>query len=316
MIRVTHLTKRFAGCVAVDDVSFRIEPGEVVGFLGVNGAGKTTTLRILSCYLPATSGTAEVAGFDVFRDSLEVRRRIGYLPENAPLYPEMRVDEYLRFRARLKGVSPAACRRRVQEVKDRCGLKDAGRRIIGQLSRGYRQRVGLADCLVHDPELLILDEPTLGLDPAQVIQVRELIRALARRHTILLSTHILPEVEAVCRRVLIINRGRIVASDSPGQLRENLQSGARAVTEIAGPADEVRRGLEALPDVRSVRPDEEDGPWRRYLIEGAHGTDVRPAVFELAARNGWPLRELRQERNTLEEIFVSLTGTAPGEKRP
>ncbi|HOW98922.1 MAG TPA: ATP-binding cassette domain-containing protein, partial [Kiritimatiellia bacterium] len=242
MIRVTHLTKRFAGCVAVDDVSFRIEPGEVVGFLGVNGAGKTTTLRILSCYLPATSGTAEVAGFDVFRDSLEVRRRIGYLPENAPLYPEMRVDEYLRFRARLKGVSPAACRRRVQEVKDRCGLKDAGRRIIGQLSRGYRQRVGLADCLVHDPELLILDEPTLGLDPAQVIQVRELIRALARRHTILLSTHILPEVEAVCRRVLIINRGRIVASDSPGQLRENLQSGARAVTEIAGPADEVRRG--------------------------------------------------------------------------
>lgn len=316
MIRVSHLTKRFAGCVAVDDVSFRIEPGEVVGFLGVNGAGKTTTLRILSCYLPATSGTAEVAGFDVFRDSLEVRRRIGYLPENAPLYPEMRVDEYLRFRARLKGVSPASCRRRVQEVKDRCGLKDAGRRVIGQLSRGYRQRVGLADCLVHDPELLILDEPTLGLDPAQVIQVRELIRELARRHTILLSTHILPEVEAVCRRVLIIHRGRIVASDSPGQLREQLRTGARAVAEISGPADEVRRELEALPDVRGVRPDEEDGPWRRYLIEGEHGTDVRPAVFELAARNRWPLRELRQERSTLEEIFVSLTGTAPGEKRP
>ncbi|MBP7830239.1 MAG: ATP-binding cassette domain-containing protein [Kiritimatiellae bacterium] len=315
MIRVSHLTKRFAGCIAVDDVSFRIERGEVVGFLGENGAGKTTTLRILSCFFPATAGSVEVAGFDVFRDSLEVRRRIGYLPENAPLYAEMRVDEYLRFRARLKGVPPSACRRRVQDVKERCGLKDAGRRLIGQLSRGYRQRVGLADCLVHEPELLILDEPTLGLDPAQVIQVRELIKDLAKRHTILLSTHVLSEVEATCRRVLIINRGRIVASDSPDRLRERLQAGARVVVEMAGPPDEVQGALQALPDVRGVRLDLEDGAWRRYLVEGAHGTDVRPSVFELAARNRWPLRELRQDRNTLEEVFVSLTGTASGEGR-
>lgn len=316
MIRVSHLTKRFAGCVAVDDVSFKIERGEVVGFLGVNGAGKTTMMRILSCYLPATAGSAEVAGHDVFRDSLEVRRRIGYLPENAPLYPEMRVDEYLRFRAQLKGVAPAAQRRRIQEVKDRCGLKDSGRRIIGQLSRGYRQRVGLADCLVHEPELLILDEPTLGLDPAQVIQVREMIKDLAQRHTILLSTHILSEVEATCRRVLIIHQGRIVASDTPEKLRDPLHSGARTVVELSGPPEEIQSRLEGLPDIRNVRQEGEDGEWRRYVIEGAHGTDVRPAVFELAARNHWRLRELRQDKNTLEEVFVSLTGTASGEARP
>ncbi|MBU1693367.1 MAG: ABC transporter ATP-binding protein [Verrucomicrobia bacterium] len=316
MIRVSHLTKRFAGCVAVDDVSFTIERGEVVGFLGVNGAGKTTTLRILSCYLPATSGSAAVAGYDVFRDSLEVRRRIGYLPENAPLYPEMRVDEYLQFRARLKGVPAAQCRRHLPEVKDRCGLKDSGRRIIGQLSRGYRQRVGLADCLVHEPELLILDEPTLGLDPAQVIQVRELIKELARRHTILLSTHILSEVDATCQRVLIIHEGRIVASDTPEQLRERLHAGARTVVELSGPPEEMPRRLESLPDVHSVRLEKEDGAWRRYVIEGAHGTDVRPAVFELAALNNWRLRELRQDKNTLEEVFVSLTSPAPEGDRP
>jgi len=311
MIRVSHLTKRFAGCVAVDDVSFRIERGEVVGFLGVNGAGKTTTLRILSCYLPATSGVAEVAGYDVFRDSLEVRRRIGYLPENAPLYPEMRVDEYLHFRARLKGVPPAACRRRVHDVMERCGLKDSGRRIIGQLSRGFRQRVGLADSLVHEPELLILDEPTLGLDPAQVIQVRELIRDLAQRNTILLSTHILSEVEAVCRRVLIIHQGRIVASGTTEQLREQIQSGARTVAELAGPPEEILRALEGLPGM-SVRLDGESGEWRRYVMEGVRGVDVRAAVFDLAARGNWRLRELRRDENTLEEVFVQLTAPAPG----
>ena len=200
--------------MAVDDVSFEVARGEIVGFLGPNGAGKTTTMRILACYLPATGGAVNVAGYDVFRDSIEVRRRIGYLPENVPLYPEMRVDEYLNYRARLKGVPPKKRRKRVDEVKGLCGLKDVGRRIIGQLSKGFRQRVGLAESMVHDPDLLILDEPTIGLDPNQIRQVRELIKGLAPRHTILISTHILPEVEMTCQRVLIIHRGRIVASDT------------------------------------------------------------------------------------------------------
>lgn len=316
MITVAHLTRRFAGVTAVDDVSFRIERGEVVGFLGVNGAGKTTTMRMLAGYLPATSGSAMVAGFDVFRDSLEVRRRIGYLPENAPLYPEMRVDEYLRFRARLKGVSAAACRRRLLEVKERCGLKESGRLLIGQLSRGFRQRVGLADCLVHEPELLILDEPTLGLDPAQVIQVRELIRDLARRHTILLSTHILSEVEAVCRRVLIIHQGRLVASDTPTELRNRVGADARTVVELAGPPEDLRRAVEGLPEVRAVQSEAVGDGWVQLRIETAPGADIRTAVFELAATQPWRLRELRRETGTLEEVFVRLTRPDSENARP
>jgi ABC-2 type transport system ATP-binding protein len=306
MIRAQHLTKHFAACTAVDDVSFEVSKGEVVGFLGPNGAGKTTTLRMLACYLPATSGRATVAGLDVFRDSLEVRRRIGYLPENVPLYPEMRVDEYLDFRARLKGVARDRRRRRIGEVKDLCGLRDVGRRIIGQLSKGYRQRVGLADCLVHDPELLILDEPTIGLDPNQIRQVRGLIRSLAPRHTIRLSTHILPEAEMTCERVLIINRGRIVASDTPENLRGLLRGGSQVVAEIRGPSEEILRQLQSLPGVQRVEagaPDE----WTRFLLECGADADVRPEVFALASRNGWALRELRAEKRSLEDIFVALT---------
>ena len=305
MIEVKNLTKRFAGCAAVNDVSFTVGKGEIVGFLGPNGAGKSTTMRILSCYLPASSGEAKVAGFDIFKHSLEVRRRIGYLPESTPLYPEMRVDEYLGYRAALKGVGSRRRRQRVSEVKELCGLTDVGRRIVGQLSKGYRQRVGMADALVHDPELVILDEPTIGLDPNQVRQLRDVIRNLAPKHTVLLSTHILPEVEMTCQRVLIINRGRIVASDSPEKLRARLQGGREIVAELRGAKGDVAQELYRLPGVTRVTTEAADG-WTRFRIEC--GTeDIRPLVFEAAARGGWTLRELRQEKQSLEDIFVALT---------
>ncbi len=318
MISVSHLSKHFAGCQAVDDVSFEVERGEIVGFLGPNGAGKTTTMRMLACYLPATRGEATVAGYDVFTQSLEVRRRIGYLPENVPLYPEMRVDEYLDFRARLKGVPSRQRRKRVGEVKDLCGLKDVGHRIIGQLSKGYRQRVGLSESMVHDPELLILDEPTIGLDPNQIRQVRELIKSLAQRHTILLSTHILSEVEVTCRRVLIINRGRIVASDTPENLRSLLHGNARVVAELSGPREDVLREVQALPGALRVTAEESAADaYTPLTIECSRDDDLRPRLFELAVRKGWILRELRLEKKSLEDIFVSLTrNDADGGARP
>ena len=310
MIKVSHLTRQFPGCVAVDDVSFEVGCGEIVGFLGPNGAGKTTTMRILACYLPATGGSVSVAGYDVFKDSIEVRRRIGYMPENVPLYPEMRVDEYLDYRARLKGVSPRKRRNRVGEVKDLCGLKDVGRRIIGQLSKGFRQRVGLAESMVHDPDLLILDEPTIGLDPNQIRQVRELIKSLASRHTILISTHILPEVEMTCQRVLIIHRGRIVASDTTEQLRNMMMGGARIVAEIRGPQNDILQPLQSLPGAQRVTVSG-DGAWGCYTLECAKDADLRADVFGMAVTRGWGLRELRLEKKSLEDIFVSLTRDEP-----
>ena len=315
MIKVSHLTRQFPGCTAVDDVSFEVGRGEIVGFLGPNGAGKTTTMRILACYLPATGGAVSVAGYDVFRESIEVRKRIGYMPENVPLYPEMRVDEYLNYRAQLKGVASRKRRSRVDEVKDLCGLKEVGRRIIGQLSKGFRQRVGLAESMVHDPDLLILDEPTIGLDPNQIRQVRELIKGLASRHTILISTHILPEVEMTCQRVLIIHRGRIVASDTTEQLRNMMMGGARIVVEIRGPRDEVLQQLQSLSGAQRVAVSGE-GEWGCYTLECAKEADLRTEIFSLAAARGWGLRELRLEKKSLEDIFVSLTrgdleGAAP-----
>ena len=312
MIRVSHLTKRYPGHVAVDDVSFDVERGEIVAFLGPNGAGKTTTLRVLAGYLPASSGDVHVAGFDVAHDSLEVRRRIGYLPENCPLYPEMRVDEYLRFRARLKGVRGRAVRKRLDEVKNLCGIEDVGRRIIGHLSKGYRQRVGLAEVLVHEPDLLILDEPTVGLDPHQIRQVRELIVRLAARHTILLSTHILSEAEAVSQRVLIIHRGRIAASDTTDGLRARRQAATRVIAEIAGgPASEVAAALGALPGVRQVAFQEAAG-WLHCHLTCGDEAAVREAVFACVCARGWRLRSLQAERETLEDLFVARTATEPG----
>ncbi len=315
MIEVSHLTKHYPGRVAVDDVSFAVSPGEIVGFLGPNGAGKSTTMRILAGYLPATGGVVRVADHDVAEEPIEVRRRIGYLPENCPLYGEMRVDEYLRFRARLKGVPRAKVPARIVEVKERCGIADVGNRIIGQLSKGYRQRVGLAETLVHDPDLLILDEPTIGLDPNQIRLVRGLIAELAERHTILLSTHILSEVEMTCKRVLIIHKGRIVASDTPDRLRRRMTGEASVIAEIAGPRGEVEPALRGISGVADVQAEGGDA-WVRYMLRAPRDEDPRPAIAALAAQRGWPLRELHREAATLEDIFVNLTQTDEAEAQP
>lgn len=315
MIHVTHLTKQYPGRTAVNDVSFSVERGEIVGFLGPNGAGKSTTMRILAGYLPATGGTVKVAGFEVARHPLEVRRRIGYLPENCPLYPDMRVDEYLTFRARLKGVPGRHVRRRLAEVKNLCGIGDVGRRIIGQLSKGYRQRVGLAESLIHDPELLILDEPTIGLDPNQIRLVRQLITDLAKRHTILLSTHILPEVEMTCQRVLILHQGRIVASDTPDRLRRRLEGGVNVRMEVLATRTDLATALSELPGVDGVELGPLHDDWLWCEVRAAPDHDPRAALADLAARRGWPLRELHAERASLEDIFVALTRTEePGGK--
>src|SRR6266550_2369028 len=240
MIEVANLTKRYAGKTALADISFTVARGEIVGLLGPNGAGKSTTMRILSCYLPATSGTVRVAGLDVFRESEEVRRHIGYMQENNPLHHEMRVREYLRFRARLKGLGGRRSRERVDTVMEQCSLTDVSCRIVGHLSKGYRQRVGLADALVHEPELLILDEPTIGLDPHQIRTVRQLIKSLAGKHTVLISTHILPEVEMMCGRVLIMLGGRVLASDTPENLQRRMAGGNQIIAEIAAPEADLR----------------------------------------------------------------------------
>jgi ABC-2 type transport system ATP-binding protein len=311
MIEVSHLSKRFPGRKAVDDVSFSVKSGEIVGFLGPNGAGKSTTMRILAGFIPPTSGTVRVAGYDVVRQSQDVRRCIGYLPENCPLYPEMRVDEYLAFRAGLKRVPSRYVHSRVEEVKAMCGLGDMGRRIIGQLSKGYRQRVGLADSLVHDPELLILDEPTIGLDPHQIRHVRSLIAELAKHHTILLSTHILSEIEMSCHRVLIIDHGKIVASESPAALRLGIHGREKITAEIRGPRPDVEAALNLIDNIAELKIREEDG-WVHCEILALH--DIREAIFDAVHRAGWSLRELRHERKSLEDIFVALTADGAGGK--
>src|SRR6266436_1235520 len=251
MIEVVNLTKRYAGKTALADISFTVARGEIVGLLGPNGAGKSTTMRILACYLPATAGTVRVAGLDVFKQSDEVRRRIGYMPENNPLHHDMRVREYLKFRARLKGLNRKRSRQRVDVVTEQCGLKDVSRRIIGQLSKGYRQRVGLADALVHEPELIILDEPTIGLDPNQIRSVRQLIKSLANKHTVLISTHILPKAEMTCNRMLILYEGQILAADTPDNLQRLMSSNSQVLAEIAAPLPDLQECWSAMPEVES-----------------------------------------------------------------
>ena len=307
MIQVSNLTKRYAGRTAVDDISFTVTRGEIVGLLGPNGAGKSTTMRILSGFLPATNGTVRVAGFDVFHDSDEVRRRIGYMPENNPLYPEMRVREYLKFRARLKGLGWRRSRERVTTVMEQCGLTDAGRRVIGQLSKGYKQRVGLADALVHEPELIILDEPTIGLDPHQIRSVRALIKSLAGKHTVLISTHILPEVEMMCGRVLIMFDGRVLASDTPENLQRRMAGGSQVIAEIAAPMADLNAAWEQLPAVEQSDVTPGEGEFFRCALTPRDGVDLRPAIFNLVRERGWVLRELTRSRHSLEDIYVQVT---------
>ena len=307
MIEVSNLTKRYAGRTAVDDISFTVARGEIVGLLGPNGAGKSTTMRVLSGFMPATSGTVRVAGFDVFHDADETRRRIGYMPENNPLYPEMRVREYLKFRARLKGLGWRRSRERMDTVMEQCGLTDVSRRVIGQLSKGYRQRVGLADALVHEPDLIILDEPTIGLDPHQIRSVRQLIKSLAQKHTVLISTHILPEVEMMCSRVLIMFGGKILASDTPDNLQRLMAGSSQVIAEIAAPADELREAWSQSPGVQQFDVSACEGEFQRCALTPLDGYDLRPAIFALVRERGWVLRELTRSRHSLEDIYVQIT---------
>ena len=307
MIAVIDLTKRYAGRTAVAGISFTVARGEIVGLLGPNGAGKSTTMRILSCFLPATSGTVRVAGFDVFHQSDEVRRRIGYMPENNPLYPEMRVREYLKFRARLKGLNWRRSRERVTTVMEQCGLTEVGRRIIGQLSKGYKQRVGLADALVHEPELIILDEPTIGLDPHQIRAVRQLIKSLAQKHTVLISTHILPEAEMTCNRMLIMYDGTILAADTPDNLQRLMAGSSQIIAEIAAPADELREALSQMPGIEQFDVSPSEGEFQRCALTPRDGYDLRPAIFALVLERGWIMRELTRSRHSLEDIYVQVT---------
>jgi ABC-2 type transport system ATP-binding protein len=307
MIEVSELTKRYGKQVAVAGVSFTVERGEIVGLLGPNGAGKTTTMRILSCYLPATSGEARVAGLDVASQADEVRRRIGYMPENNPLYKEMRVREYLKFRARLKGLRGSHARDRVDSVIAQCGLVDASRKIIAHLSKGYRQRVGLADALVHEPELIILDEPTIGLDPSQIRSVRQLIRDLGKRHTVLLSSHILPEVEMTCNRVLIMRDGRILAADTPENLQKGMGKSGQIIAEIAAPLAELKICWEQMPEISHYDMAPCEGEYQRCALTPLDGVDLRARIFTLVRDHGWKLRELYRRRHSLEDIYMRLT---------
>jgi ABC-2 type transport system ATP-binding protein len=307
MIEVQNLTKRYGPVTAIRDVSFAVAPGEIVGFLGPNGAGKSTTMRILACFIPASGGSARVAGYDVFRESLEVRKRIGYLPESVPLYNEMRVAPYLDFVAEVKGVARSARKRRVADVMDRCLISDVQNRLIRNLSKGYRQRVGLAQAIVSDPHVLILDEPTIGLDPRQIAEIRSLIKSLTGEHTVILSTHILPEVSMVCGAVVIINRGAIVAQGPIDRLVEQFFPTSRVQVEVAGPRGAILDGMRGIPGVVRVEDSATLGDGGgRYVVESARGRDVRGEIFQLAAQQKWSLLELRQVGMTLEEVFMRI----------
>jgi ABC-2 type transport system ATP-binding protein len=305
MISVQHLTKKYGSFTAVNDISFEVEKGEIVGFLGPNGAGKSTTMKILTGFLPPTSGRAKIAGFDVFSESIEARKRIGYLPENTPLYTDMKVGEYLRYRAALKGVPMSKVRERVGDVLDLCQISDREKQLIGSLSKGYRQRVGLADALVHDPDLLILDEPTIGLDPNQIRTVRELIKNLAQKRTVLISTHILPEVEIMCSRVIVIHKGQIRATDTAEKLLKN----HRAVGELRLEAKAGDGALAALRNVNGVKDvtEDRDGEWSVFTLRLDANAQPGEEIMRLAGDRRWAVRELHQKRATLEDVFAELT---------
>ena len=316
MIKVTNLTKQFSGHTAVKDISFKVGRGEIIGFLGPNGAGKTTTMRMLTGFLHPTRGSVEIGGYNVIDHPLDARRLIGYMPESCPLYLDMRVDEYLTFRAHIKGVPRRMMRKRRNTVKEQCGLTEVGRRIIGQLSKGYRQRVGLADALLHEPDLLILDEPTAGLDPNQIRDVRELIGQLAERHTLLLSTHILPEAEMACQRIMILDQGRIVAADTTKSLQKRLLGDTLILADLQGAPAEIEEGLLSIEGVEGLKHEAMEEGWGRYQIDSM-SPEIRSLIFERAVSKGWKLRELHLEHHSLEDVFVAITrGTEEPEVKP
>ena len=310
MIKVEGLTKRYARHTAVDGISFEVGKGQIVGFLGPNGAGKTTTMRVLTCFLPPTGGSANVAGFDVVEQPMEVKKRIGYLPETPPLYPEMEVGEYLEFVGRLKGIPSASLAARVDEVAERCAVGDVKNKLIAKLSKGYRQRVGLAQAIIHNPDVLILDEPTSGLDPQQIIETRDLIKGLAGDHTIILSTHILPEVEQICERVIIIARGKLVATDSVANLTSRLRGSETVSVEVTGAGDGagVKARLEAVAGVSRVSPRDSRDGLLSFIVESQEGQHIRPQLARTIVESGWNLNELHAVGLSLEEIFLELTG--------
>ena len=307
MIEVQHLTKRYGRVTAVEDVSFRVERGEILGFLGPNGAGKTTTMRILTGYMPATEGKALVAGFDVFDQPIEAKRRTGYLPETPPLYPDMTVIDYLSFVAKIKGVPPGDRRSRIDHVMARTRITDVAARQCSKLSKGYRQRVGLAQAIIHNPDVLILDEPTAGLDPKQIIETRQLIKELAGDHTIILSTHILPEVSQTCQRVVIINKGHVVAVDTPHNLTSRLRGSETMYLQRDASGVDVSGVLSRVQGVTRVLESDRHGSSVGYEVESEHGRDIRRDLARVVVTNNWGLLELRPMRLSLEEIFLSLT---------
>jgi ABC-2 type transport system ATP-binding protein len=312
MIQVEGLTKRYARHVAVDNISFAVDKGDIVGFLGPNGAGKTTTMRVLTCFMPPTAGKATVAGYDVFEKPMEVKKRIGYLPETPPVYPEMEVGDYLEFVGRLKGIPASDLKRRVNEVAERCAVADVQKKLIGKLSKGYRQRVGLAQAIIHNPDVLILDEPTSGLDPKQIIETRELIKNLAGEHTIILSTHILSEVEAVCQKVIIISKGKVVATDSVDHLTHRVRGTDAVAVQletdgVAGQGDVLQR-LEQVPGVSKVLFRNATDHKLTFEVESLPGRSARPDVARAVVNSGWSLLEMRSLNYSLEEVFLQLTG--------
>jgi ABC-2 type transport system ATP-binding protein len=309
MIEVENLTKRYGRNTAVDGISFSVNKGEILGFLGPNGAGKTTTMRVLTCYLSPTEGTARVAGFDVFEQPLEVKRRVGYIPETPPLYPDMDVTTYLDFVARIKGVPKKQRAGKIGDAIEKTRVGDVRAKLIGRLSKGYRQRVGLAAAILHNPEVLILDEPTAGLDPKQIIETRELIRSLGGEHTIVLSTHILPEVSVTCGRVVIIDRGKVVAEGTPDSLMHRLRGTAALRVEVLGETRAVAELLRSVPGVKGVAPKPAEGGAAVFEVETEAGRDVRAEVARAVVQKGFGLQGLNQVGMSLEEIFLHLTTT-------
>jgi ABC-2 type transport system ATP-binding protein len=313
VIEVQNLTKYYGDVRAVDEISFTVERGEILGFLGPNAAGKTTTMRVITGYLPATSGSVSVAGFDVFKNDLEVKRQIGYLPENPPLYLDMRVVDYLRFVAVIKGVSRREVNNEVERVANRLALAEVLDKLIAQLSRGFKQRVGLAQALLNNPPVLILDEPTVGLDPKQIIEVRELIKSFGQDHTVILSTHILPEVSMTCNRVIIINEGRLVAVDTPENLTARLKGSESILLEIEGPTDEVMQTIRQISRVKSVSSSSvQKTNISKYIVEAEVGADIRKEIATAVVRHDWGLLELKTESLSLEKIFLQLTTREEG----